>query len=391
MLQFLLFSSCLLILLAVSGIKQVNAQTDTPEPPLPTNTPTPTFVPIFSPPDEVEIDYTCPGYQPEGWGTVTPSAWWYMNCARCVTPQAPGEEWDWGDNPIQTTETVTPTEITTTPVAGNLYPYLYYSGTQAEYPPKIEFTVSDPISTTSEIVFEGYVTIRDQPINQNFYLNYSISANMNKPWNESGYYYLISKIKCFSDSCIITNEGVTTELTFNTSATIWQSANIPSNSAQIITNEITNLEVTIINATHQSTEKGFYLWTETENGSVAAPKGTLTTTITWDSIPIGTPTYFCSNVQDGGEYGVGSPDDVFSIPIIAAGEGTCLQFFSATIPLSWLEFVWDQAQDLKLPAFNLCFKPISFGELKLFGMSINMDLLAYAMAGVVLIRILTRS
>jgi hypothetical protein len=58
----------------------------TPEPNL-TDTPTPTFEPMVktSTPRPTE-DNTCPGYQPIGWGQITPDPRWLDNCRNCITP-----------------------------------------------------------------------------------------------------------------------------------------------------------------------------------------------------------------------------------------------------------------------------------------------------------------
>lgn len=404
MLRSLLFSFCLLILLVVSGNNSVQAQTDTPEPPTPTNTPiqtntpTPTFVPLFNPDDQPVIDYNCTGNQPIGWGTVTPSAWWYMNCARCVTPIAQPTT-DWGENPFEGTLQPGQSTPTPTPPTGgnNKISDVCFSGAGVCFDKEVEKTFTYRIEYKVHPYYQFYVpsTEWDTPTNQTYYTVLDSTVDfIGKGSSYNGYYvHLYLEAECWVDQCTITLEDQSIiTLGFSQKVNIWKSDPLSVAAGGTIEMPETKLKLNIVNNIHGYTEKGIWITHRVANGSgtSASIKGDITTNILWSDDPF---TYgnFCGQVQDGGETGVGGDEDIFSLPIIATGQGTCLQFYSITIPLSWLTAVWQEAQDIMLPSWSICFKPITFGELILFGYSYNMDLIALAMAGVVLIRMIFTS
>lgn len=104
--------------------------------------------------------------------------------------------------------------------------------------------------------------------------------------------------------------------------------------------------------------------------------------------PMPGPSY-CDAVDDGG----GGGDLESWLPQILVAQGSCMEISGWTLDVSVLNLIpgIDDLEDVTLPGFQLCVNPIQFGNVHLFGVTVDLDVIAFAMAGLVIIRILLRS
>lgn len=100
---------------------------------------------------------------------------------------------------------------------------------------------------------------------------------------------------------------------------------------------------------------------------------------------------YCSTVISEDEIGQGD-EDTFQLPGINIGVADCITMAGITVPLDWTDTWFGTGwEDWNLQGIEVCFTPIDFGSLSIFGIRIDLDLIALAMAGVLLIRLITRS
>lgn len=396
----------LLILFPVSGINPVYAQTptDTPVP-----TATPTYSPIFNPVTPTQINVECPGSQPIGWGTVTPAPIWSMYCQKCVTPIPGG--WNWGENPLNQIE-YQPTNFygwTPTPITDNPTPIPT---------PTQNFVDLDTIHMHGvenlENIIEGqpFLTgandVRYNAMHLDSYRTIQVPSNY--PGVLTKYYVqfdgtfaavgqgsstytgtLALKIYCDTNECHIKHNGNTIDLTNGQSYTIWTGSLI-LNQGGVLQTGVIDLEISFISTNNSYRHLDIEL---TKNAYWLFDHNTYSTMFTWDYEPISLEPEpidsYCSEVLPNQDTpGLGDPGS-FELPTPGIGQSTCFTFLNLTIPLAWLSPAWPDAHDIGLPGWNFCFMPIHFGNLSMFGLSIDLDLIAMAIGAIVLIRLITRS
>lgn len=400
---FWLFFSFLLTFSLHSGIKPVNAQeiTDTPTP-IPTNTPT--YVPIFNPVTKTPVNVECPGHQPIGWGEVTPAPMWSMYCMQCVTPESNG--WDWGENPFDATPTsdLTPGN-TPTPTPQFKEMEVLFNWPYSSYPD--ELIPANTMHSTN--MFEvSYGDI----YNLTYYMR---ESSVEEPYINSriygqyyGVYYLPGRGPSMSgynsgvkvtgecraiDGCLLNFEDVEYPLNYGQKFTFYEGIVNLGAGANLVTGEI-NFYVDIYKDSVETNKQGFTVRVEKLSNYIFYDSSWFNDFI-WDYDPISfeppPPDTFCSTVLGNDTDPVLGEEGSFKIPVPSIGQGVCFSTISFNIPLDWLSSVWPEAQDISLPGVNFCFLPISFGNLSMFGISIDMDILALAMAAIVLLRFITRS
>jgi hypothetical protein len=98
---------------------------------------------------------------------------------------------------------------------------------------------------------------------------------------------------------------------------------------------------------------------------------------------------YCASVdgyEPGEEIGLELP-----MPII--GPATCFGVDEITLGLSLLNLIpgIDDMDDVTFPGMQVCARAIEFGDLQLFGLLVNLDVIAALMAGVFLFRLALRS
>jgi hypothetical protein len=111
-------------------------------------------------------------------------------------------------------------------------------------------------------------------------------------------------------------------------------------------------------------------------GSTPTPVPTLTPTVT------ATPQVgydYCWTVEDIDSLG---PEQ--DLPGIGIGRSRCYG-------VDAIEFTIPVVGDVYLPAIEVCFDEIVLGEVMMLGVSLDMDVISTAVAGIVVIRLLLRS
>jgi len=349
------------------GIAKAEEPTPTPSPdwqPLfPTNTPAPTE------------NYQCPEGNPYGWGTVTPDPYWWINCANCITP----------GSQTQGAESTPDLTSTPTPDTGEIHVKAF--GYQPMMPLNCGLYGDPP---AQHCLAEWYLTIPEADNGQEIvgWLWGGVDPN----WNNASYHY------SWAVSGLYKQGG--SDIDYETS--YW--GHTTYDPFQITVGDIRNL---IPWLGHIREEIGAY-WEPPVNGmdggtylmhywfpgyAVGGEDWYLFMFYTGTelgAVPTPTPIAgYCGSVQGGG----GQGELESWLPQILVAEGSCTQILGWTIDLSVLNWLpgLEGITEVSLPGFHLCVNPIQFGEVQLFGVGIDLDLIAFLGAGLVILRILLRS
>lgn len=374
------------------SVGSVYAQT--PEPP----TPTPTYEPLFkTSTPQPTINTACPTGTPVGWGTVTPSADWSNQCSACkplpVWPTSTALPCYCGTpsvlNPTPNpalcsclsslltgtpaptiTPTITPTpgiqafewNITTpayhlaNPLGSYAVPETAYFGYWPTCP-----SGSNVVGINIDIdlwagTYSGYPTVSylNQADNKDYQYYYYSAANKKhslQAYRYEGFYsapagYTAIKYSTYSQT------------NFNGDNFIVRIFNSSARDMHATINRLSTLCYGVPPAptpTPASTQQSGYCAVVNGNGQNQAPLD-----LGWE------------------------------LPSPYVGPSTCWSFGNWTIGLSWIsslgELVDVEVPDsVSLPGWNICAKPIYFGHLQLFDMSVDLDVLASAVAAIALL------
>jgi hypothetical protein len=340
---------------------QVPTQTATPRPPLfPSATPQPT------------LDYSCNGQQPTGYGTVTPDAFWSMNCSQCLTPISPTgtpqPESTFTYAMTQTAQVVTPTStIAPTPTATptNLEPIYCGAGFfHCEQITMYHIRITSPNTqwigyTSHGVTYDGIgyvvVTVSDNGLGLGVQ-TYDFHSTPPKPVTATdvalGQYFL------YDSYFFIDNDG----------GKHWQ-----------IHAGIYEFTINFANTL------GFEL--SNEGGGTNAV--VIANTIIVDiysyppnlTIPTPTPTaslgYCDAIIPDTTNDDVDiCAEGIFCLPDVTIGNTHCpIDFDSINIPLSVFGFT-----DVNIPSISVCFVQLYFGTITAWGVEIDIDWIVYVMA-----------
>ena len=366
----------------------------------PTETPAPT------------TNYVCPPDDPAGWGTVTPDPYWMIQCGNCAemndfhtsTPLPTNTPW-----PTPThdgTGTPYPTEMP--------YPDEFYS-----YQPEFEYVPYDSPNDGDNGV-SAYLHWTMPPEYRDRYfemvgVNVEINFTSCDVWTGFGvaksypeysdhFWYPGSMLYC----------GVGTRNYYLTYSPMWGEPQYP----------------------FPYSGEGMWKWyvTGDVNGTIPEPKymvnpgypgefgnfrnallesGDLKLYINHGGKPghvynvekvemvfygveptgVVTPTPYaggyCESVLPEGTAG----DPGINLPIITVTDPICLPIGGQTADLSVLNLIpgIDDMDTISIPGFQVCYQYISFGTLDLFGMTVDLDLLAFTIGAIALLRIFLRS
>jgi hypothetical protein len=119
----------------------------------------------------------------------------------------------------------------------------------------------------------------------------------------------------------------------------------------------------------------------------------LTPTPTPTSLPFNS---YCANVEEDTTSGTGafSVDDVFTIPIPALYEASCVVLMPEfTIPASAINIIpgLNVENDIYFPGFTLCIRGMEFGYFIILGITVNLDFYAWIIGTIMIIRKVLRS
>lgn len=357
-------------------------------------TTTPTFHPLFptsTPP--APGDYTCPGYQPIGAGTVTPAADWLLKCAQCITPISrytwptapviPTTSWDFGTATPVPTATSTPTgtypPVVDPPIENQMYSRPVVNQVNISIPqlgqyPRI-FGVERVFQIDSFWVKSGYGGRIEIKFQTNAWLNelgYEVEIiESDVPSLPVGLKFEIGHTFPIARNFTIL-EGVGNTTLYNRRFEIKYNITIKGKNSSGMTSVIVRD------------------WVEM-NGYQAANTGHSETTWFLDGVPVIPPPIVsdCSTIPSI------IPDDPndpnFKLPYVSVGDGVGTTVGGWHISTSWLQVFFPNAPDsVTFPGIEFIFAPIEFGSLNLFGISIDLDFMAMAMAGVLMFKVITR-
>jgi len=390
--QCSLFYLSLLFCLLLLGINQDVVLAD--------ETPTPTFYPLYVTQTPSNSDnYNCPDGQPSGFGTVTPNPQWLLHCGQCLTPE-PSDYWP-TDEPSGTV-TPEPTEVPEGFPDDDL-PTLRSVASEAYYK-----------DDNPSIIYEIFLEDTEFRSDHDGYYYMQPEAATETVQNIAGYYYAYhegrgSAYEGFVQSIRVNLGGM---VAFGDCTFTW-SDDLGNSWEHTLGYGQTQYE-TIMDWSMVSTFEGEFNYVleihyeDTGNRLFSegckvdfdyTSRATGDNSENWNTIIWNRGYYqvpqdvgMCAEINGEGEGEELPDDDIFSLPEILVGNMSCFSIGGFNIPLGWLETLFGvSAENIAIPSIEICFVPLIFGSLNLFGLGINMDLIASAMAGILLIRIITRS
>lgn len=349
--------------------------------------PTPTWEPLFvTPTPRPSYSYDCPpGQNPYGWGEVTPNPVWSFRCMKCVTP-IPSDSF--GENPLGTAvPTIAPTPSWQNP---DLNVYFRYWGDvlHEPAPPDTPFTIDTNTSLDFLFFADGNRFYGDHP-NAVYKIGFELNSIID---HQNSYNMGLTNrteltFHCGAEYCRMydENHSLIYDLGYNQHVHEYLDPN-PSGEQT----KITKYDVEFQNKLSSDQSFDVSAYTTYDWTWVRTYYQFYWSNFTVWNQPVNPGTY-CGQVN-GGESGGLTDEQIFSwIPRV--GEATCITIGGFGFDFGFLRTLlpYLTIEDPYVPGTQLCFKPIIFGNLMIFGMSIDMDLLAISMMGVTLIRIISRS
>jgi hypothetical protein len=315
----------------------------------------------------------CPDGQPEGWGTVTPDTYWMMQCGNCA--QSPTGTAD----PLTPTVAATPTpEPTATQTSGVFFKSIYYH----------QQFIIDVVDSTDYVNWVGYPGVALPPL---LYCGPDAEIRGALVWVQVNGYSGAAKLRPFGSATFGAAEG---NLGFYSYVGTYPQNTINHNDMQNLSGHTLNK----LGSTNQINYKTIWPW---PSGFVDVRRdSTLSADFVYygvlcygipepEATPIPTAMSYCNQVDDG----LGAADLGISLPEIVVSQAYCLQIGGQSLDLSVLNLIpgIDDVGEIGVPGFYLCYQYISFGHLDLFGLNVDLDILAMLMGGIALLRILLRS
>lgn len=366
-----------------------------------TETPTPPNSPIFVTNTPAPAQNTGCNGQPQGWGTITPNAYWLDKCYACITrtpyyffPTLTPAPWETPATPLPT-NTGQPT-ITPTPNWG-LFTISSYTGIDnwiqgTDYPLSlVNWSYSNRpvpwIKTDMNTSNEGGTTFK-------YTLRFVGNGNFANGTNEEGWKVVVRNPNDRVTSGV--GSGSLSGFTFSrtgygeNSSWLWMSqngGNYTYDGTLVITSKcnVTNcyqVQVDLWPASLTGGNNAYmhnYWWQGEINPYIPTPTPNPNANSICNTVNGGT------TVDDSGNFG---------LPEIEIGWARCVQIGGWVIPLGWIENLipnLNLGESFQIPGIQFCFKPIYFGSLTVFGLSIDLDFIAVVMAGALLFRIIFRS
>lgn len=359
-------------------------------------TTTPTFHPLFptsTPP--APGDYTCPGYQPIGAGTVTPAVDWLLKCAQCITP-IPRYTW--------------PTIPAFATPDGSIF------GT----PTPVGTSTPSPLGKMTVYMDVGVALPHPEPntiVTHNSILKRSFGTTFWENWSDPWILPKTIGIHFWGSQTITRTTGGVATISVNLSSIGQHNLDL-----EVMESNVTGL---VVGTTYRLAANNGY-----KNTVVLTIGSTWTSTYSWDVtfnvtlLDHGSTfqEFFRFYIEPGGGYNalttiynmeyqlnnwtglitsdcstvpvqpMDDPNDPnFKLPYVSVGDGVSTTVGGWHISTSWLQVFFPNAPDsVTFPGIEFVFAPIEFGSLNLFGISIDLDFMALAMAGVLMFKVITR-
>ncbi len=323
--------------------------------------------------------YHCPDGTPEGWGQVTPDPYWMMQCGQCTVPDLPTRT-------PQPTNTVAPGEPTSTPAPTQDPHQWFYLPIQEEY--SFEYQKANNsckyynwcwgVTELETFTFDcgegnsikGIVLERHGYIDVPHELNTYVTEN-----NVIGEFV----------------EGYSVDVMREGAVTSGDTAMVAAIN-QVLVNEGMHLDFWDVG--------NFGLASSYTGNLRLSARGSAEFDVSIaviGAICYGIPqepdlgASYCDAVN--GDGGTGDNELDVDLPDVVVSQPYCLAIGGGQVDMSVLNLIpgIDDIGDIQIPGFNLCYRYISFGSLSLFGMGIDLDIMAMLLGGVALVRIFLRS
>jgi len=389
--------SCLflLILLLVSGTNKVLAQD-------PSETPTPTDVSIWSVPTQgPTVDLGCNnGSNPVGFGTGTPDPYWLSKCQGCIT-RTPLYNWP-TNTPDPRTPTVTATPIpTATQVPNSLYECTGATAGTCEILPgnviKYHFTGSNVHGSGSSYrIWLGYGGFkRPQGTDLHFYYIGTVRARNTHPTSAQGV-GMDAKVDGVSNRLTVAIGnviGIGADTTFTLREHYYPLSYLNDVSS---TTFLAGIYTRYIQGNATLAD---YVLYDFDYYIYVSPVELDINTLGYQPTPTPTPiTGYCRVAQTQVPNTIDNTmfnNPYFALPNIRYGWSRCM-YVGLHIP-DWATQIYldngasqEEIDRYNQNSFQLCVKPIKFGNIAILGLVINLDLISYVMAGVLLFRMIFR-
>lgn len=338
-----------------------------------TLTPTENWVPLYPTSTPAPLtNYDC-GDIPEEYGQVTPDLTWWMNCSECnqvwnstLTPSVPIS----GTLVPMATPTVGPTPT-------NYDWYFEYPQNTANY---IKSFVWNPYHLSTNYIAEKTLNVDVEKLYGVYapqtsfpvYLEWDVSGTETKPYTGE---------IIFTGWMKVTLNGVSIH-----TVTI---PNCKFPQASLSGSQVFYTDDTVVHPNgwvSPNSKFDLYVGYYCGGGDDATISGTLTASmspITPEATPTSTPYVTdCGDLGDSQGGGL-TENDYFQLPTILQGTAQCTGLAEFTLDLDVLNLLPGMdLEDIYFPGLMVCAVPISFGELKIFGNTIDLDLLAYSMSAI---------
>lgn len=364
----------------IFGTDNVSAQTPTWEPLYKTPTPAPT------------TDTTCYG-SPVGWGYVTPDAAWEMNCSSCLPSSNIG---DWSEFPASdydgtatpsagqtTTPTVTSTPGVTYWIYYDIYSTTFYNATN--YGWVTAYSEQIPLPVVPGNTVQGVLLKETDFHCQNGICSNAFGVGMNG-------YMSTGELSLNVMTCVNINNG-------NNGCTALGYSSYRNTNADKAYNYIQFNENMHDPANNPLTVTIGYIGFIMYGTPVSKPVPTQTPTPSgyesWQATATavaggGSSQPYCSIVQPA------PLGDDFALPTPLLGSNSCFTVGGFTISIGWVSNIasavgFSIPEDITVPGLQVCLREISFGSIDIVGVKIDLDILAFAMGAVLILRVIWRS
>lgn len=316
---------------------------------------------------------------PEGWGEVTPDPYWLMQCGWCVE----------GQNAPEPTQEPTPTFLPGTPTP-DPNQYFLVQAPEGTWPYYQDFSIgvrgynqnithswdSWSLSCGPDALIKGVYGYSENIINGS-YVDY-IGVTGGGGYRKTG----TLEIRKYWDC----NQYLTV-----TNTLLQQAGKAPLEFCDNMADKVT-----------VAIDSGAYEYTWNPTGIWAVWSSTYDA---WFQVGgylcYGVPEVqepepinsYCASVNGAGGSGDIESEEGMMLPQILVTSPTCTTVLGWDLDVSVLNLIpgIDDMQTVSLPGFQLCASYISFGTVYLFGMGVDLDVIAFLGAGIAIIRILLRS
>lgn len=378
---WLVFACCFLSLLSwslTSEISTAHGQT-----PVPTETPTPTSEPMFHSSTQTStLPAVClDSGLPSGWGTITPSWNWSLNCGKCVVPATPTP----GPGSIYYKSPTPGPTITPSPTAVSIALTGKIDGNAILE--KVPWTVNKaPIDWGSGTAvtwqFDGGAGVGTRKVGLEYLVDYYMTY-------ESGGWQNDIYLDIFNTGPSL----VTVEFLSGWRAGQVQTINSGGHYNVMVWHQQATTKVEIRDrfniswsgdVTNYDVQVKYYAYSAYSNGNTKIQGNT-----TWYKngyvMPTPTPGVSYCNVVDG--YNPGDPaldGPIGDLPVFMIGWARCVQLGPLTLDLGWIpgRELLGLPEGISWSGVRICFRPLQFGKVRFFSMEVDLDLMAGLMVGI---------